>query len=129
MGADKQCLVLIVEDDESIAQFVESVLSDEGYQVEVASDGEEGLQAVDRTRPDLVLLDMLLPVMDGPTFLRELRQHHAPAPPVVVMSAARDEITPEGGLVEAEGRLPKPFELTDLLEEVDRLVGRTCERA
>ncbi len=122
MTVRERCSVLIVEDDPAITEFVASVLSDEGYRVEVAATGEEGLAALERARPSAILLDVLLPVMDGPTFLREIRQRYGTAVPVILMTAARDNAAPEQ-VPQTEGRLLKPFELDDLLAEVRRVLG------
>jgi DNA-binding response OmpR family regulator len=118
---DSSCSVLVVEDDPSITEFVESVLRDEGYEVAVAADGEEGLRRVEQVPPNLILLDLLLPVIGGEAFLREVRQRRGTEIPIILMTAAREEapeITPP-----AEGLVLKPFELTDLLAEVERVLG------
>lgn len=127
MSPYDRCSVLVVEDDTSTAEFVEAVLRDDGYQVEIARDGVEALQNVERARPDVVLLDLLLPVMGGQSFMQELRRRRGRSIPVIIMTAAR-EPEPEGP-AQAEGLLLKPFELGDLLEEVRRVLGaRVCEQ-
>jgi len=123
MKVNDRCGVLIVEDDESIAQFVQAVLAEEGYRVEVALSGEEGLAKVKSFHPDVVLLDLLLPGMDGATFMRELRRL-TEGVRVILMTAAR-----EGGegIPPSEGLLLKPFDLNMLLGEVERVVaGMPC---
>ena len=127
MNSNQRCSVLIVEDDASIAEFVESVLSDEGYEVRIALDAEKALQEIEQERPDVVLLDLLLPGMAGQAFLQELRRREGAAVAVIVMTAAREPGVE--GVERAEGLLLKPFELTDLLGEVQRvLAGRVCQR-
>lgn len=126
MDANERCVVLVVEDDASIAEFVESALSDEGYEVVVTPSGEEGLRQMAEQRPALILLDMLLPGMSGSAFLRQLRQTYPPGVPVVLMTAAREEPAQEG--IETEGLLLKPFELNALLGEVERVIAERCRR-
>ncbi len=121
-----RCSVLVVEDDQAIADFVASVLGEEGYQVEVVPSGEGGLDAVARVQPSVILLDLLLPVMSGPAFLEELHRRYGHTIPVIIMTAAREEARPEEG-VSAEGQLLKPFELRDLLAEIRRVLEqREC---
>ena len=125
MHAHSHCRLLIVEDDPSVAQFMAMVLSDEGYEVAVASTGEEALQLLESARPDLVLLDMILPAMQGAAVLEEMRRRAGPDLPLIVMTAKR-----EGGVpveeMGAQGLLEKPFDLGELLEQVQRVVGRAC---
>ncbi len=125
VSAKERCSVLVVEDDASIAEFVVSVLEDEGYAVRATDNGEEALALVGREPPDVILLDLVLPGISGEALLRELRAADAHMP-VILMTAAR-EAAP-GGPVAAEGLLQKPFELASLLDEVERVLGeRVCE--
>ncbi len=125
VGAQEQCLVLIVEDDPAIAEFVESALSDEGYRVVATPSGEQGLQQVAEEQPAVILLDMLLPGMNGAAFLQQLRREHPTGIPVVLMTAAREE--PAGLGLQPDGVLLKPFDLDTLLEEVTRHTGERCQ--
>ena len=124
MSAQEACLVLVVEDDPSIAEFVQSALADEGYRVAVTPSAEEGLQQVAEEQPAVILLDMLLPGMSGSAFLRRLRETHGTAVPVVLMTAAREEPAQEG--LHTAGLLLKPFELSTLLDQVERVTGERC---
>ncbi|MDI7276665.1 MAG: response regulator [Anaerolineae bacterium] len=126
-----RCSVLVVEDDPSVSDFVESLLVSEGFEVRLARDGEEALQEIDRARPDLILLDLRLPGMSGVTFLRRLRERPGPYVPVILTTAAPEEteLAKETG---AEGVLVKPFGLAEFMAEVRQVVGRTtcpAERA
>lgn len=111
--------VLVVDDDEDLSTLVASVLSDEGYSVEVASNGAEALDAITRAIPDLILLDMKMPVMDGTEFTRRFRSQFDLNTPIVILTASVD-----GGLradeVGASDWVGKPFDLTDLLDAVNR---------
>lgn len=76
--------VLIVEDDEALNEAFTMVLQHAGYNVRAVFNGQEGLDAIEDTEPDLVILDLLMPVMDGKEFLEKLDKKHTM--PVVVMS-------------------------------------------
>ena len=110
--------VLVVDDDISILDTVTAILSQEGYTVTGASSGEESLALLHTWHPTLVLLDMRMPVMDGWTVARLMRENGIQVP-IVVMTAAEnarrwaDEIG-------ADAHLAKPFALDDLLAIVER---------
>lgn len=111
--------ILVVDDDPSILSTITDILDLEGYPVETATNGAEALQAVERRRPSLVLLDMRMPVLDGWGFARELRRRGERLP-ILVMTAAQNAQR-WAAEIEAEGYLSKPFELLDLLAAVERL--------
>ncbi len=115
--------VLIVEDDDGIRDLVDLVLSSAGYEILTASDGAAALQVIGTVRPDLVLLDMRMPVMDGWTFARELRARHGHRIPVVVVTAAED-VRLRAREVDADAWLGKPFDVDTLLATVGRLAAR-----
>ncbi|MFY2561105.1 response regulator [Corallococcus terminator] len=113
--------LLIVDDELAIVEALQDILSVEGYGILTAFNGAEGLQRMAEVRPDLVLLDLMMPVMDGREMLRRMRDDPALRTiPVVVMSAGR--------ISEEERRssarfLAKPFELDLLLETIAELLG------
>ena len=111
--------VLVVDDDLDIRSLVALVLSTEGYQVTTAANGVEALEALPRVQPACVVLDMWMPVLDGPGFARELAARHLHIP-VIVMTAAHDAQY-WAREVKAAGCLGKPFDLGDLLDTVERL--------
>ena len=110
--------VLVVDDDEAIRAVIDEALSDEGYCVLTARDGADALRAVTATPPDLILLDMRMPVMDGWAFARAYRELPGPHAPIVVVTAAEDAAL-RATQVEAEGYLAKPFEIGALLAAVE----------
>jgi CheY-like chemotaxis protein len=113
--------VLVVDDDAEVRGFVAMVLRAAGYQVLTAADGAEALECIARQRPDLVLLDLAMPVMDGRQLLRTLRARRVNVP-LVFMSAgynARLEAERHG----ADGYLGKPFTRAELLAAVGRFVS------
>ena len=112
--------VLVVEDDEMIAQVVRINLESEGFAVVHAPNGAAGLATIAQQRPDLVLLDVMMPEVDGWTVLTRLREDPATASLPVIMLTAKampaDQV--RGYNLGANGYLPKPFAAQDLIEKV-----------
>jgi CheY-like chemotaxis protein len=114
--------VLVVDDEYTIRDFLCLVLEEEGYQVSSASNGGEAMDMLAAATPDLVLLDVMMPVLDGREVLRRMRADPAlRGVPVLVMSAAA---TAAMLGTEANGFLRKPFELTELIGHVANIVNR-----
>lgn len=111
--------ILVVDDDESILEFIAEALADEGYEVVTAMNGADALAVSAQPAPDLILLDMRMPVMDGWEFAHTYRRAPGPHAPIVVITAARDAAD-SAVEIGAEGYLTKPFTLDGLLT----LVGR-----
>lgn len=105
--------ILVVEDDQDILFLVRMLLEEEGYTVLTAANGQEGLLAVQRAMPDLVLLDMKMPVMNGWEFAAAIHARFVDIPPIVVMTAA-ESARQRAAEIGANGWLGKPFELEDL---------------
>jgi two-component system response regulator MprA len=121
--------ILIIEDDEAILKVLRRVLSYEGYQVDTALDGVSGLTLAREGQPDLILLDWMLPGMDGLEVCQRLR-NTATTP--ILMLTAKDTIQDRvhGLDAGADDYLVKPFELDELLARVRALLRRTqSERA
>jgi DNA-binding response OmpR family regulator len=116
--------ILIVEDEHAVARGIEYALSQEGYQVSVARSGEEGLDTAITQAPDLVLLDVRLPGIDGFEVLRRLRAAGGKAP-VLMLTARDEEVDKVIGLeLGADDYLTKPFGLRELLSRVKALLRR-----
>ena len=111
--------ILVVEDDETTRELIEDFLSGEGYRVFGAPDGRMGLRLAEELSPGLILLDMLMPLMDGRAFCEEYRQSSGPHAPIVVLTAAF-EAQMSAQHLNAQGYLSKPFNLDDLLETIRR---------
>jgi CheY-like chemotaxis protein len=115
--------ILIVEDDESIAEVLVDTLKDEGYSVRLSANGRDALGVLEGWLPDLIMLDLMMPVMDGWSFRSAQRQlpGRAGRVPVLVLTGAREARLQAGNLA-ADAVITKPFEL----DEVVRTVGRLC---
>ena len=116
--------ILVVDDEQQLALAVKIRLQSRGYQVTTANDGQQALEAVDKDRPDLIILDVLMPVMDGYTFLRELNARVGRGKVPVIILTARDRMK---DLFEVEGiedYIVKPFDYEDLLLRIDRAFKR-----
>jgi urea transport system substrate-binding protein len=111
--------ILVVDDDPALLATVSDLLELEGHRVVRAENGQDALDAVERVRPALVLLDMRMPVVDGWEFARLLAERGITLP-IVVMTAARDARA-WAEEIGAAGFLAKPFGVDNLLETVDRL--------
>ena len=109
--------VLVVDDDASIRELLSTVLEDDGYEVVPAANGEDALAVCARWRPDVIVLDLMMPVMDGWTFAKRLRERDDI--PIVVLSAANDleRHAKSVGAIEVIG---KPFDLDQLIPKVAR---------
>jgi DNA-binding response OmpR family regulator len=117
--SNTRTILLVIDDDEDLLWLMSDVLGDAGYAVETATDGCQGLDAVTRQAPDLILLDMKMPVMDGWQFARELRAHHDHAIPIIVVTAA-DDARRRAEEIGAVGWLGKPFDIESLVAVVRR---------
>ncbi len=116
--------VLVVEDNADLAFGLQNNLELEGYEVEVASDGRAGLVAARARRPDLVVLDLMLPGLDGFRVLKALREDARP-PLILVLTARAEEADKVRGLrMGADDYVTKPFGLLELLARVLALLRR-----
>jgi two-component system chemotaxis response regulator CheY len=107
--------VLVVDDDESIREFISLALMDTGYCVAAATDGAAALGTIPRFHPDLILLDMRMPVMNGWEFAATYRAAPGPHVPIIVLTAARDAAE-SAAEIQAQAYLAKPFDLDRLLD-------------
>ena len=115
--------VLVVDDDPSIQGFLAEALADEGYEVRTASNGREALAVLEIWRPDLILLDLMMPEMDGWTFRAEQRTTPGVSDvPVIMLSAARD-LDARTRALEPVQVFSKPFDLEVLLGTIERLTA------
>ncbi len=113
--------VLVVDDDPDMVGIIEAVLDSEGYACRGAENGLQALEAADAARPALVLLDMMMPIMNGWDCAYELRARFGKTLPIVVLTAA-EHADAWGAEVEADGVLAKPFDVATLLHVVGNYV-------
>lgn len=117
--------ILIVEDEVALSDLVRSHLEKDGYTVDQAFDGNQALAAADRVRPDLVILDWMLPGMDGLSVCKEMRRKHLMP---ILMLTARGEVADRitGLQVGADDYLGKPFSIVELATRVAALLRRVA---
>ena len=117
--------VLVVDDDPKIVELVRAYLQRAGYEVITAGDGDVALQLVERTQPSLIVLDVMLPGLDGLLLTRHLRDSHNRVP--ILMMSARGRVDDRiRGLVEgADDYLAKPFSPAELVERVNAILRRS----
>lgn len=109
--------ILVVEDDQNISELLRLYLEKEGYTVNIADDGGKGVELYRRLKPDLVLLDLMLPVLDGWGVLRAIRQDGKT--PVIMLTAKGETIDKVAGLKQgADDYITKPFNPVELLARV-----------
>ena len=115
--------ILVIDDDPSIRALVKDVLEIEGYTVHLAEDGFAGLRAIEASRPDCVVLDVMMPGMDGHAVLQRIRSADGgPDLPVVMLTAAADDAQAWKAWTEGvDYFLAKPFDPTELLRYLDYL--------
>jgi excisionase family DNA binding protein len=116
-------LVLLVDDDEKVRELVRVNLEFEGYKVREAGSAEEGLSAIEEAKPDLVLLDVMMPQTDGWEMLRKIQeQYGAGAIPVVMFSGKVDEKTlAQASTSGAQAFVGKPFDLQQLIDQTKQI--------
>ena len=115
-------LVLVVDDDPDILQTLGLCLSSEGYRVLMAANGKEALDILDREHPSVILLDLMMPVMDGWQFVAEMDHRGRRDVPLLILSADRS-VQGHAQQLRANGHLAKPFDLDKLLSKVQHLTG------
>ena len=116
--------ILLVEDDSRIARFVNKGLSEEGYAVDIVANGEDALTYAGSAPYDLIILDLLLPKIDGITVCRHLRRHDMKVPILILTAKDSIEDRVTGLNAGADDYLVKPFAFTELVARVRALLRR-----
>jgi len=118
--------IVLAEDEPQIARLIEFKLKKEGYQIVWKENGEEALKAIKADRPDLILLDVMMPVMDGYEVLRRVKEdENLKSIPVVMLTARAQERDVVKGIdLGAEDYITKPFHPAELLARVKRILGK-----
>ena len=113
--------ILLVEDEPAIAELLQDVLEEAGYQVDLAANGREGLRRLPVVQPDMVLSDVMMPVLDGRQFCRAINTNpHYQTIPVVLMSASREDQCCQG--CDCAAFLPKPFALDRVVATIAQVL-------
>jgi DNA-binding response OmpR family regulator len=116
--------ILVVDDEQQLALAMKIRLQAKGYQVVMAHDGRQAMEAAQQERPDLILLDVLMPVMDGYSCVRELNNKFGRGKIPVIVLTARDRMKDLFELEGIEDYVVKPFDHDDLLLRIDRVFKR-----
>jgi len=111
-------MVLVIDDDEGVRAVMATALEDDGWYVETAANGRLALSRLSESKPDAIILDLRMPVMDGLTFAEHYRQFPEPRAPLILISAT---VTPSAVVqTGAVTGLRKPIDINDLLNTVQR---------
>lgn len=118
--------VLVIDDAENIIEFIRLGLRYEGFQVEAAPDGEQGISAAQRINPDIIILDVLMPGIDGLEVCQRLRSNPTTSDIPILMLTAKDEVSDRiaGLQTGADDYLTKPFDFYELLERLRAILRR-----
>jgi DNA-binding response OmpR family regulator len=116
--------ILIVEDEAAIREGLVDVFVFHGYEVDAAADGHEGLRRAESGRYDLVLLDVMLPGVDGFTICERIRAHDRDQPIILLTARSRDEDIVQGLRLGADDYVPKPFSVAQLVLRVQAVLRR-----
>lgn len=121
MQSTRPVRILLIDDSSAIRESIGLALKDEGYSVELAPNGKAALEKIQVFKPNVVLLDMKMPVMDGWSFAKELKKLADQDIKLVVFTAAVDRIgRPED--IQADGYIEKPCHLEEIFSEVRRVL-------
>ena len=124
MATNGKQKIMVVDDEQQLALAVKIRLQSVGYEVVVARDGTEALEVLERERPNLVILDVLMPNMDGYSCLREINARFGRNQTPVIILTARDRMKDLFELEGIEDYVIKPFDHEDLLIRIDRVLKR-----
>ncbi len=115
--------VLVVDDDQELVESVRTALSTRGYEVLVASDGAEALARIERDRPDLMVLDLVMPRRSGFTVLERMRRTAMRSTPVIMMTGTDEQRHRDAAALRGVSVfLSKPFAIEELLSEVETIL-------
>lgn len=115
--------ILIVEDDQSLSEALQTRLGTEGFKVEVAINGKEGLEKIDQFKPDLILLDIIMPIMDGITMLKEIKKRAIKTPVIILTNLTEGEVVGEALESGSYNFLVKSnYSLSDIFDKIKEVL-------
>jgi CheY-like chemotaxis protein len=118
-------LILVVDDEFSVAEVIQSALADSGHEVVMAVNGRQGLERISERPPDLVIVDFMMPIMDGPAMLGAMRQDPVHRDiPAVIMSSLPESAVAQAARGMYAAFLRKPFKLAAIVGVVKTVLGR-----
>ncbi len=116
--------VLLLEDNDSVRELIKVLLETEGYLIIEASDGQDGLSKAEQLKPDLMILDLVMPGLDGENVLKTMRRHSKLSKvPVLVVSGKYESLDALRSQIGEENIFPKPFEPFRMLDRIGELIG------
>jgi len=119
--------ILIVDDETVFIEMLRVLLENSGYEVVTAGDGQEGLEKAKSENPDLIVLDVMMPIMDGYTMLKEVRQDEKikDMPVILCTSQAQKDYLDESQDIKIDAYITKPFKSPVLLAKIDELLKKS----
>src|SRR5512146_1028528 len=118
--------ILVVEDDPAVRSLLQVILRRQGHQVDGAADGLDALECIERQEYALILLDLMMPRMDGLTFLRHARERGCTTP-VIVLTAAKEQFIGQLEGASVAGLFRKPFDIAEIPSVVNELIHAVGE--
>ena len=119
--------ILVVDDEQQLALALKIRLQSRGYEVVTAGDGQQALDAIEKNPPNMIILDVLMPVMDGYSCLREINNRFGRGKLPVIILTARDRMKDLFDLEGIEDYVVKPFDHEDLVARIERTFKRRAE--
>jgi DNA-binding response OmpR family regulator len=117
-------LIMVVDDDAGIQDFLQIALESEGYEVKIAHDGKNALEMLETLTPDLIILDLMMPRMNGLDFLNVLEQQGRRTAFPFLLLTAGTQVEEKATRMAVDAYLSKPFDLQDLLDALDMVLHR-----
>jgi DNA-binding response OmpR family regulator len=116
--------ILIIEDSKLLSTILEAKFKEKEFEVFISFNGEDGLEKAKQTRPDIIILDLILPKLSGEYVCKQIRNDEQLKDTPIIMLTAKDSDVDKviGRVIGADTYLPKPFDMDALLKEIDRLV-------
>ncbi|GCE26349.1 hypothetical protein KDA_18330 [Dictyobacter alpinus] len=116
-------LIMVIDDDMGVQECLQAILEAEGYEVMIARDGKHALEMLATARPNLIILDLMMPRMNGYEFLKTLEQQGRRAELPIILLTADPQVKERATKLAVNAYLLKPFELLDLLDSVANVLA------